>query len=60
MGDPGEDAGDGGHVPNLPRGHTDPRVSPDHSPLGLCLLGVGLGLVTIFVAEDVVSAEMQI
>ena len=60
MGDPGEDAGDGGYVPNLPRGHTDPRVSPDHSPLGLCLLGVGLGLVTIFVAEDVVSAEMQI
>ena len=60
VGDPGEDAGDGGHVPDLPRGHTDPRVSPDHGPLVPLLLGVSLGLVTIFVAEDVVSAEMQI
>ena len=36
-------------------------MSPDHAPLLLrSLLGVSLGLVTIFVAEDVVSAEMQI
>ena len=60
VGDSGEDAGDGGHVPDLPRGYTDPRVSPDHSPLLPLLLEVSLGLVTIFVAEDVVSAEMQI
>ena len=61
VGDPGYYAGDGDHVPHLPRGHAHPRMSPDHTPLILSgLLRVSLGLVTMFVAEDVVSAEMQI
>ena len=56
--DPGEDAGDGGHVPDVP-GHVDPHVPPGPLLL-LSSLGVSLpGLVTECVAEDVVGAEMQ-
>ena len=60
----GEDTGNGGHVPRLPHGHADPPMSSDYPPLMVSLRGLrvslDLGLVTVFVAEDVVRAEMQI
>ena len=43
---------------------SDPLMSPDHAPLMISLrslrVSLDLGLVTVFVAEDVVRAEMQI
>ena len=64
VGHGGEDAGDGGHVPRLPHGHADSPMSSGQPPLMISLrslrVSLDLGLVTVFVAEDMVRAEMQI